>query len=116
MRESRPDVPNTARPEGDPHQVGRGGLLLHGGKAGERVVLADGAHGAPLALLLLRDLPEALVLLVLAGVLPVEAAQGSRTLRSHNCPSPSPSEALVLLVPAGVLPWKLHRAAANSGQ
>lgn len=60
---------------GASHQVRRGTLLLYGGQAGEGVVLADGAHGAALALLLLRDLAEALVLLVFAGVLAVETAR-----------------------------------------
>ena len=50
------------------------------------MVLSNGAHSAALALLLLRNLAEALVLLVFAGVLAVEAARTKtgavRTLES----------------------------------
>jgi hypothetical protein len=67
---------------GSSYQVGRGSLLLHSSQTGERMVLPDGAHVAPLALLLLRDLAEALVLLVLAGVLSMEAAYQIQAVRN----------------------------------
>lgn len=66
---------------GGSYQVGRGGLLLHSSQTGECMVLPDGAHVAPLALLLLRNLAEALVLLVLAWVLPMEAAYHRQAVR-----------------------------------
>ncbi len=67
---------------GTAYQVGRGSLLLDGGQAGDGKIIAG---VAALALLLLLYLPEALVLLVLARILAMEAAQ-INMLSAHITP------------------------------
>ena len=77
----RPGVPDRGRASGRAHQVGRGGLLLHGGQTGERVVLPDRAHGAPLALLLLLDLPGS----ACPSCSCWGPSRGSCTEKGHSC-------------------------------